>query len=661
MNPHGFFKDHHRHYDEEDSSPGHYYQTSSVEDDMEEDSMNQILTDEYRDHRSKRYKKPFSSPNEPSIHTSNIHINHHVNSETDFLEDENSLRHQQKEGALKSPLLKGRKFKASLPSKIKYFNKGFVNVVILGFSFLILFSAFNIILFYFSEIRKRITTASVVLYASLSGSSLITPSILKLIGLRSSIIVGALLYSLFVLSLCFDLAPITYTCSCISGLGASLLWISHGEILTRSANYYQRIATKERNKMELDYVNSIYMSMGDKPIRFSSHHADGVMGLFSGVFFGIYALNSVFGNLISTSLVNSDIDYFWLFLILFIVSLIGSLLLLPLRNISFHETISNVQWKQQPRKVKNSSNLRNNDSSFRNLETGRTSYPKSVIMKSNSSQSITNDSATINNDTDDEDSSNLPSMFDENESVCTIEYELPKPPSRRDKIISIVRDICENIKSSFLVLFSVKIVLFGFIFCYSGYSIAFFYRSLPKVMQKHSHTFLVPWAIACFGITEMVGSLIFGRLCDKIGKRPIMILTLCLHVLAIAASFATVYWPPSYYNYFIPLLVCGCADSGLNVVIYSVVGGTASYFKHEKTIEAFASFRLIQSMAICVGIVFGERFSVQTIQLTLSGLLCLCILFYIILDFCFYPFDSKKSKFKKKESVESRMREQPYF
>ncbi|EFC49075.1 predicted protein [Naegleria gruberi] len=458
-----------------------------------------------------------------------------------------------------SPLF--RKFKTSLPTKIKYFNKGFFNVLVLGISFLILFSAFNILLFYFTEIRRRITASAIVLYSSLSGFSIVTPSIIKLFGLRTSIIVGAFLYALFVLSLSVEMAPVSYTMSTISGLGGSLLWIANGEILTRAANYYQRMAKKERNKMEIDHFNSA----------------------FTVIFFAIYQLNSLLGNLISTSMLKLSLGEFWLFLILFIISLFGIILLTPLRNISFHETIT------------------------------------------------------------------------------TIEYELPKPPSTRDRLLAIIANVLVYIKDTISVILSPKMILFSVIFFYSGYSIAFFYRVLPRVMQKHSNSFIVPWAIACFGLSEVVGSLLFGRLSDKIGKRPVMIATIIFHVLAISSSFATVYWPPSYITYFVPQIICGLADSGLNVVIYSVLGGTGDYFKYAKTSEAFSSFKIIQSLGVCIGIVFGTLFSVQTVQFTLAGVLFISILFYIALDWNF-PIDGKR-KIKKTRRCKqnNHLPHEPYF
>lgn len=639
-------------FSDDDYQDEHYYQSSDgIDDDTEDHS-------EYGSEAALMGQIPMrSSPNRDSFRSHNT---------GGFLDMSPSMVGSSS-ATPKSPLMGGsggsKRFKSlisssssvRLPSRIKYLNKGFFNSVLLGFSFLVLFSAFNIILFYFQEIRRRITTSSVVLYASLSLSSLIAPSILKIVGLRTSMICGALLYALFVLSLCFDLPALSYTCSTISGVGASLLWVSHAEMLTRSATYYQRIARKERNKIEIDHMNSIYSMVKSKSSKSGVSHIDDVMGLFTGTFFSIYQLNAILGNIVATGLIQSTMTDFWLFMVLFIISLFGVILLLPLRSISLHETVRSAHvMKEQALKK-----IRNNDSSFRNLETGRSNGDHNetvIMMKSNSSISLANDTTTHRSESEDEESNPPSAAVDDTVSICTIEFELPKPPTRRDKVISFFKNLFDSIKVSFMVLISPKMLLFSVIFLYSGYSIAFFYRSLPRIMQKHSNTFLVPWAIACFGISEVFGSLIFGRLSDKIGKRTVMILTLVLHVLAISSTFATVYWPPSYYTYFVPLFLCGLADAGLNTIIYSVIGGTDNYFKNDRTAEGFGVFKFIQSAAVCVGIISGVELSVHTVQFSLSALLLVCIIFYIVLDFCCYPFDRKP---RRKEYRRGNLQESP--
>jgi predicted MFS family arabinose efflux permease len=65
------------------------------------------------------------------------------------------------------------------------------------------------------------------------------------------------------------------------------------------------------------------------------------------------------------------------------------------------------------------------------------------------------------------------------------------------------------------------------------------------------------WTLAVLGFAEMFGSLVFGKLADIIGKRPVMIATFIIQAAAILCSFFLHDIPP--YMFFITMFVAGLA------------------------------------------------------------------------------------------------------
>ena len=54
---------------------------------------------------------------------------------------------------------------------------------------------------------------------------------------------------------------------------------------------------------------------------------------------------------------------------------------------------------------------------------------------------------------------------------------------------------------------------------YSGLSQSFFFGGFPPRMGKH----LIGYVMASFGAAEVIGSVVGGRISDKIGRRPVVI------------------------------------------------------------------------------------------------------------------------------------------
>ncbi|KAL9644934.1 hypothetical protein ABK040_004428 [Willaertia magna] len=467
--------------------------------------------------------------------------------------------------------------KKSILNRFKFMNKGFWNVINLGISFFLLFAAFGTTQSFITTLRKQQGFVSLtILYATFSFSNFLAPAICKFLSDKWTLFIGALCYSFFVFSAAFDSDWLLYSSAVVNGFGAAILWTAQGSLLTKSANYNQLVASK--NYDDNNSTTNEKKKGGE------------VMGFFSGLFFAIYQLNFIIGNLLTGALINAGISNFWIFTILGIIALAASLSMIGLRSIS--------------------------DKELTKLDTKK------------------------------------------NEEIS--KHETINDVSTKKVLASRVKqyfvDFWKLFKGSVLILFSTKMILFSCISFYSGYSSSFFTGSLPPVIGKN----LLGWVMIVFGIMQVTGALISGKLCDFIGKRKTMTLTLVFHFIAIMLSFQMVYWGGKtktesdstfvygiYALYFIEMALLALSDAFLTNCIYAILG-SKNYYKKEKTAEAFAAFKMCQALSSAIGFFCGIYLNILTIQIILSTAYLVCIAAFIIMDIFIASVDKEK-KFKTNE------------
>ncbi|XP_054713785.1 LOW QUALITY PROTEIN: UNC93-like protein MFSD11 [Uloborus diversus] len=125
----------------------------------------------------------------------------------------------------------------------KTFDKMFLNVLLLGFAFMLVFTAFQTC----GMIQKTVITSMkksyenydgdgyislAVVYAVFSVSNWIAPSIICKLGPKVSMILGGLTYCLFIGNFFFHETWCLYLASAIVGFGASVIWTGQGNFLT---------------------------------------------------------------------------------------------------------------------------------------------------------------------------------------------------------------------------------------------------------------------------------------------------------------------------------------------------------------------------------------------------------------------------------------------
>jgi MFS family permease len=189
------------------------------------------------------------------------------------------------------------------------------------------------------------------------------------------------------------------------------------------------------------------------------------------------------------------------------------------------------------------------------------------------------------------------------------------------------------LRSTFAVLLDKRMILFIPISLFSGFSMSLYLGLIPPIIGVK----YLGWVLALFGVAEVLGSIIFGKWADLLGKRPVMLTTYAIHASALVCSFFIYSAQP--YMFFVTMFFAGLGDAGLNTSIYAILG-SANYFKSQAA-YAFAAFKLIQSIAMAAGFFSGIYLTYQVIQIIICSIWGAAVLFFVILDFFIAPSDKK--------------------
>ncbi|XP_013199956.1 UNC93-like protein MFSD11 [Amyelois transitella] len=122
-------------------------------------------------------------------------------------------------------------------------DRKFINVILLGFGFMFVFTAFqtmgNIektILESISQDDSSFTgdgyTSLAIIYATLAVCNWMAPSVITITGPRGAMIIGGVTYLFFIVSFLFPRTWLLYAASVMIGAGAAAIWTGQGNYLT---------------------------------------------------------------------------------------------------------------------------------------------------------------------------------------------------------------------------------------------------------------------------------------------------------------------------------------------------------------------------------------------------------------------------------------------
>lgn len=123
--------------------------------------------------------------------------------------------------------------------------KKLLNIVILGFAFMFMFTAFQtcgnieqtvLINYNSTDFHGSGYTSMAIIYGVFSASNLIAPSVVAVVGPQLSMFVSGLLYSAYIAMFIHPFTWSFYTASVLVGIGAAVLWTAQGNVLATNSN-----------------------------------------------------------------------------------------------------------------------------------------------------------------------------------------------------------------------------------------------------------------------------------------------------------------------------------------------------------------------------------------------------------------------------------------
>ena len=183
------------------------------------------------------------------------------------------------------------------------------NVIHLSLSFVFIFMSFNVAQTFqtSSDYAKHGALAVGIIYLVLCLSNLTLSSYLtQLLGLRLTLIISSLTYVSFIASNIKYNVWTLYISSFFLGFGAALLWTAQGVYVTLSINKYEQ-------------VNGLPQSS--------------TVGFINGIFFGLFQLHQIIGNLIVSILFRLKFHQWIIFTVMTAIAGCGTLGLVFLRSI----------------------------------------------------------------------------------------------------------------------------------------------------------------------------------------------------------------------------------------------------------------------------------------------------------------------------------------
>ncbi|EGC33987.1 hypothetical protein DICPUDRAFT_92306 [Dictyostelium purpureum] len=172
-----------------------------------------------------------------------------------------------------------------VPVKKGFRDGSLYNIIVLGISFCVLFTAFSPTQNLQTTLNKSVGSYSLsILYAFLSVSNFISPFVINSLGERLSLIVGALAYSVYIAANIKILEPTLFIAAGVLGVGGAILWTAQGSFVIQCST-------------------------------------ESTIGFNTGLFFALFQLNQVIGNLGTQQLLKAHIAIQTLFIIILSVSL----------------------------------------------------------------------------------------------------------------------------------------------------------------------------------------------------------------------------------------------------------------------------------------------------------------------------------------------------
>ncbi|KAJ3433075.1 et translation product-related [Anaeramoeba flamelloides] len=451
-----------------------------------------------------------------------------------------------------------------------------LRVLQMGLGFSIVFSSFNSTQNLMTRIHGSYGYRSLALLYSVFGfSNLFIPPVVIKIGAKLSMVIGAIFYVLYIISNIWFVPFFYYLASGLLGLGASLLWSGNGA-------YIVQVSEKEQ------------------------------LGLVSGVFWGMFQCNQIFGNLLAAIIINAGKSNSVLFTILTCVGAFGWVFLLFLPNTKkIQKKNDNADFESEKAKIKNFENKKSSSPSEREIESEGEKEKEEEKEKEKKKKKRQLEEK----------------RKETNKTKVKAKAKGDSQPKTKSKLK-------ENLMMTFRLFTEKRMKYLILIQIFSGITQTIYFGVVPSKIEKK----WLSYVMAVFGGIDVLGGIINGKLSDNIGKWPIII----------AASFANIAGgviilfasKKRIWLYFLGQAFFGYSDSGFNTQIYSILG---LLFNNDEE-SAFAMFKLVQSLSTAAVFYYGNYLGLFQNICILWAFLLAGLVFLFYLDFKIEKIDQKKRK-----------------
>lgn len=149
---------------------------------------------------------------------------------------------------------------------------------------------------------------------------------------------------------------------------------------------------------------------------------------------------------------------------------------------------------------------------------------------------------------------------------------------------------------------------------------------------------LIGFVMASFGASDILSSLVLGRLSEKIGRKNILAISTAFGFVA----FGLTWWISAKdrpWLFFIIMGLLGVNDAGYNTQLYSII----QTFQPTKLESAFAFFQGIRATSTGIAFFYTLFLDLHEITIIIIIVLCLGIISVFICDLLVAKVDGVKN------------------
>jgi MFS family permease len=313
------------------------------------------------------------------------------------------------------------------------------------------------------------------------------------------------------------------------GIGASILWTAQGAYISNCAALHEQA---------------------------HGLPATSTLGYFNGLFFSLFQVNQLVGNLLAALLFKADVSQRTIFIIMTTICAFGCFTLLFLSNsakaLTSEQRANGVLAQQQQQQP---------------------SSPQDLYSPNNGSNGV------------------LPVSSEQYASAEDVLHVKPRGGGSE-----VFRQVVDSLK----MLLEPRMMILAPIMVFSGWSQGYFFGDFPPLLEDKATKFFM---LAVVGATNAFMSALMGRLSDRVGRVAVLLVGF---VCAGSGILFLMHWhvdQDAVYVFFLVGIVFGVADAVFNTQIYALVG---SWFEG-RVEHAFAIFKFFQAGSTAVAFLLSNK------------------------------------------------------